>query len=121
MEKKDMNMITKLEDKFKELTEILYDTEVPVDEMFDKALPYIAEDIFFRDPWQHGGGLELYKTGMKGFHCMLNFDFETAQSSVHLDKDGKGGRAIIDGVMHLRQFSWIYVYPLRTIIEKIMI
>ena len=32
-----------------------------------------------------------------------------------LNDDGLTGRCIVDGIMNLQQFSWIYTYPLRSI------
>ena len=53
---------------------------------------------------------------MAGFHAMFRFVFEFHQVNVQLNARGDGGRAIVDGVMQLKQFSWLYTYPLRTLL-----
>jgi hypothetical protein len=110
----------KIAAKVTEITNILYNTDVTPKDM-EPVHHYFTKDVFFKDPWQHGGGIERYIAGMNGFHSMLNFDFTDFQAGVTLEEKKRGcdyieGRAIIDGMMHLRQFSWIYTYPLRTII-----
>jgi len=50
-----------------------------------------------------------------GFHNMLYFTFDTFQLNVKLNDDELTGRCIVDGIMNLQQFSWIYTYPLRSI------
>jgi hypothetical protein len=47
---------------------------------------------------------------------MFRFDFEFFQVNVQLNAEGTGGRAIVDGIMHLKQLSWLLTYPLRTIL-----
>ena len=80
----------------------------------EEVLPYLAPDVAFTDPWQHGVGRENYRLGLAGFHCMFHFDFEIHQLDVQLDRHHRKGRALVDGVMNLRQLSWLYTYPLRT-------
>jgi hypothetical protein len=50
-----------------------------------------------------------------GFHNMFYFTFDTFQLNVKLNDDEITGRCIVDGIMNLQQFSWIYTYPLRSI------
>jgi len=50
-----------------------------------------------------------------GFHNMFYFTFDGFQLNVKLNDDGITGRCIVDGIMNLQQFSWIYTYPLRSI------
>uniref|UniRef100_A0A914DU71 Uncharacterized protein n=1 Tax=Acrobeloides nanus TaxID=290746 RepID=A0A914DU71_9BILA len=107
-------LIEKLEKKFGEINDLLYTTSVPNEELEVKILPYIAEDVIFRDPWQEGGNKDIYSIGMKGFHNMFHFTFDTYQIGVQLH--GTIGRCIVDGRMDLKQFSWIYTFPLRTIV-----
>jgi len=102
--------------KISEISKALYHTSISPKEL-EQYLPYIADNIYFKDPWQSGGGKDKYKLGMKGFHNMLNFSFEEYQVGVLVDTDSGEGRAIIDGRMMLKQFSWIYIYPLRTILR----
>ncbi len=50
---------------------------------------------------------------------MMRFTFDTYQVGVELkESDDKGtiGRCIIDGTMQLKQFDFIYTFPLRTIV-----
>ena len=47
---------------------------------------------------------------------MFHFTFDTFQLNVKMNGDGVTGRCIVDGIMNLKQFSWIYTYPLRTIL-----
>ena len=46
---------------------------------------------------------------------MFHFTFDTFQLHVKLNDDGTTCRCIVDGIMNLQQFSWIYTYPLRSI------
>jgi hypothetical protein len=112
----ERELIQKLEERFRRMTEALYDTSVPPRVLEEEVLPFIGEDIIFKDPWQQGTGRETYRRGAAGFHCMFSFDFDIFQLNVQLEKGGRGGRAIVDGIMNLRQFSWLYTYPLRTIL-----
>jgi len=116
-----LQLARKIEAKIERFNKQFYDTSVPPHRIWKEVEPYIAEDIYFKDPWQVGGGIEKYKLGLRGFHSMFYFDWDTYQTSVFLEEKRPGynwieGRAMIDGMMHLRQFSWIYTFPLRTII-----
>ncbi len=111
----------KLATKLSTITNLLYDTEVTPETLVRQVRNHLADDIYFKDPWQEGGGVDRYILGMKGFHAMLNFTFNTYQVGVTLEEKKSGqhfreARAMIDGVMNLQQFSWIYTYPLRTIL-----
>ena len=102
-----------LEQRFRELTLMLYDTKVApsrVDELIEGLLD---DGVRFVDPWQTAAGKEKYRLGAAGFHSMFRFDFEIHQASVELSSDGVTGRALVDGVMHLRYVPF-YPYPLRT-------
>ena len=109
-------LIRKLEERFRKLSELLYDTRVPADVLHEEVMPFVAEDVVFVDPWQTGSGRETYQRGAAGFHCMLRFDLDITQVNIQLGEDRRRGRAIVDSVMNLRQFSWLYTYPLRTLL-----
>lgn len=47
---------------------------------------------------------------------MFHFTFDIFQVNVKLNNDKMTGRCIVDGIMNLQQFSWIYTYPLRSIL-----
>ncbi|UJR15820.1 hypothetical protein I4U23_002749 [Adineta vaga] len=108
-------LISQLERQFDTITQLLYTTNIPSPVLDRQVLPYIADDIIFKDPWQEGGNKQLYRIGMKGFHNIFHFTFDTFQLNVKLNEDGMTGRCIVDGIMNLQQFSWIYTYPLRSI------
>ena len=110
------SLIPQLEERFRQLTHLLYDTRVPEHVLDEQLAPFLGEDVRFIDPWQTGAGRDTYRRGAAGFHCMLRFDFDITQLNVQLDEGQRKGRAIVDGVMNLRQFSWLYTYPLRTIL-----
>lgn len=110
----DRALIAQLEARFREVTLLLYDTSVPPAELSERLAPYMAEDIVFVDPWQTGGGRETYRRGAEGFHRMLRFDFDITQLNVQLEEGQTRGRVLVDGIMNLKQFSWLYTYPLRT-------
>lgn len=112
----ELNLLRELERRFRALTELLYDTSVSAERLDTEVLPYIAQDVTFKDPWQSAGGREAYRLGMKGFHAMFRFRFEFRQVNVQLNARGDGGRAIVDGVMQLEQLRWLYVFPLRTLL-----
>lgn len=98
------------------ISQSLYDTSVSEQVLEEEVLPWLAEDIQFTDPWQHGEGLALYRKGAAAFHAMFKFDFDVYQLNVQLNANARTGRVIVDGVMNLRQFSWLYTFPLRTIL-----
>jgi hypothetical protein len=108
--------INQLEREFTTIVQLLYTTSVPSPLLERQVLPYIAKNIIFKDPWQEGSGKNLYRIGMKGFHKMFHSTFDTFQLNVKLNDDGKTGRCIVDGIINLKQFSWIYTYPLRSIL-----
>ena len=60
--------------------------------------------------------MRKYRLGLAGFHTMFRFHFELMQLAVTVDADGRTGRCIADGVMHLKQFAPLLTYPLRTIL-----
>lgn len=108
------SLIRAIEDRFRRITLLLYDTSVSPVDLDAEVAPYLAEDVRFKDPWQGGAGREKYRLGAAGFHCMFRFQFEVYQLQVHLEPDGKRGRALVDGVMHLRPIRALPSYPLRT-------
>jgi hypothetical protein len=108
-------LIRALEERFRALSLMLYDTTVPPEQVDREILSYLDENVRFVDPWQEASGKEKYRLGAAGFHSMFHFDFELLQVEVRVDDDGRKGRAIVDGVMKLRQLR-IYTYPLRTIL-----
>ncbi|PTL75596.1 hypothetical protein [Vitiosangium sp. GDMCC 1.1324] len=112
----EQTLIEQLEERFRRITELLYDTRVPSQLLDEEVLPFLAEDVRFIDPWQSGGGRETYRRGAAGFHCMFSFDFDIFQLNVQMEEGNPRGRAIVDGVMNLKQLSWLYTYPLRTIL-----
>lgn len=61
------NLIKQLEQQFSTITRLLYTTSISGAELDRKVLPYIANDIIFKDPWQEGGDKQLYRIGMKGY------------------------------------------------------
>jgi hypothetical protein len=109
-------IIRGLEARFTRLTHLLYDTSVKPEDLDREIEPFLADDVRFTDPWQGEAGRERYRLGAAGFHAMLRFRFELYQLHVQLEPDGRRGRALVDGVMHLRPFRFIPSYPLRTIL-----
>ncbi|UJR30772.1 hypothetical protein I4U23_018292 [Adineta vaga] len=108
--------ISQLEHEFATLTQFLYTTDVSSAVLEREVLPYIAKNIFFKDPCQEINGKELYAFSIKGFHHMFHLTFDKFQLNIKLNDDGKTGRCIIDGIANFKQFSWIYTYPLRLIV-----
>jgi hypothetical protein len=109
-------LIPKLEERFRRMTELLYDTRVPFQVLNEEVLPFLDENVCFTDPWQRATGREKYRLGVAGFHCMFSFDFDIYQLHVQLEEGTRKGRAIVDGVMNLKQLRWLYTYPLRTLL-----
>ena len=111
--------IAELEDHFKEITLLLYDTDVPLSTMRDKVYGYISPNITFTDPWQTITGLPMYTNAAAGFHCGIFFDFDIYQLNVQMITNKKG-RCIVDGTMNLNQLRGMlripYTYPLRTLL-----
>ncbi len=77
--------------------------------------PSLGPDIEFVDPWVLLCGRNKFETGLRGFHCVIRFDFEIRELAIRLDERADAGRALVDGVMNLRQIP-LYTYPLRTIL-----
>jgi hypothetical protein len=94
---------------------MLYDTSVAPARVDEVIAELLDEGVRFVDPWQTAAGKEKYRLGAAGFHSMFRFDFEIHQAAVELAPDGLTGRALVDGVMHLRYVPFI-PYPLRTIL-----
>ncbi|HYV45898.1 MAG TPA: hypothetical protein VFA20_13610 [Myxococcaceae bacterium] len=109
-------LIHALEERFRRIMHLLYDTSVSPPDLDREISPYLADDVRFRDPWQGETGSEKYRLGAAGFHAMFRFHFELYQLNVHLEADGRTGRALADGVMHLKPVRFLPSYPLRTIL-----
>ncbi len=107
--------VAEIEAQIRELTLLMYDTSVPVEALEQRVYPHLAPDIAFVDPWLRARGSGKFKVGLRGFHAVIRFDFHIDQLAVDLDEDGRTGRAIVEGVMNLRQIPF-YTYPLRTIL-----
>jgi hypothetical protein len=58
--------MNQLKEKFTTINDLLYNTSVSADVIEQKVMPYMAEDVVFKDPWQEGGPKEMYRLGMKG-------------------------------------------------------
>ena len=107
--------LAELEEHFRELTQLMYDTDVTIPTLEARAYPRLAPGVIFEDPWLRARGFDRFTTGLRGFHCVIHFDLDIFQIGVQLDPRGDAGRAIVDGVMNLRQLRF-YTYPLRTIL-----
>lgn len=107
--------IAQLDERFRELTLLMYDTSVPIPVLQEQVHPHLAPDIEFIDGILTASGAAKFKAGLSGFHCVFFFDFDIFQSAVKLSADGSGGRAMVDGIMNLRTVPH-YTYPLRTIL-----
>jgi hypothetical protein len=110
----DAQLIHQLEEHFRRITLLLYDTTVPPSLLDAEVLPFLDESVRFTDPWQQASGREKYRLGAAGFHAMLKFNLEIFQLHVDLDPSNRKGRALVDGVMHLKLLSPLYTFPLRT-------
>jgi len=104
-----------IEDQIRELTLLMYDTRVALPVLEQRVLPRLAPGVIFEDPWLRARGRDRFRIGLRGFHCVIRFDFEIFQLAVEMNPRGDGGRALVDGVMNLRQLGF-YTYPLRTIL-----
>jgi hypothetical protein len=113
----DAEKVRLLEEEFRRISATLYDTSIPASRLDTEVAPWLAEAVTFTDPWQTGTGKTSYRLGMAGFHAMFRFTFDFLQVNVQLNEYGDGGRALVDGVMQLKQFSWLYTYPLRTFLR----
>ncbi|KAL0476969.1 rlmL [Acrasis kona] len=107
--------IKDMEDKFREITLHLYDTWIDYDTMAKVCLPYVSDDMVFKDPWQTIVGKKSYWNAAKGFHSSIWFDFDIHQLHVVLNDRGDRGRCLVDGTMNLRQLN-VFKYPLRTLL-----
>lgn len=107
--------VAELERRFTELTLLMYDTRVSLERLERRVIPHLAPDVEFVDPWVHVRGARVFRDGLRGFHCVIRFDFEIFQLHVRMNERGDGGRVLVDGVMNLRQLV-VYTYPLRTLL-----
>ena len=101
------------EEQIRRIVTLMYDTGVPLDELEREVLPYLAAEVSFVDPAVRGRGFDKIRVGLRGFHTAFKFHFDITQMSVQIDQ--ARGRALIDGVMHLRSLPG-YSYPLRTVL-----
>ncbi|MBI5611054.1 MAG: hypothetical protein HY902_19435 [Deltaproteobacteria bacterium] len=107
-------VIADLEHRFRQLSELLYDTSVDP-KLADAAIaPLLADDVTFTDPWQQASGRDKYRLGIAGFHAMLRFKLDIWQLSVQLSEDARRCRVLVDGVMQLQPLGAWYTFPLRT-------
>lgn len=109
-------LIYRLEERFRHLTTVLYDTSVPPAQVDEEIHPYLDEGVRFVDPWQTESGVKKYRLGLAGFHSMFKFHFDILQLNVTLDEGARTGRCIVDGIMYLKQLHPVHTYPLRTIL-----
>jgi len=107
--------VRQLEARIGRLTELMYTTSVPLSTLEEEVIPCLSPDIQFVDPWVRVRGIQRFLAGLRGFHCVIRFDFDIVQLDVKLNEARDGGRAMVDGVMNLRQLRF-YNYPLRTIL-----
>lgn len=107
--------LARLDEQFRELTQLMYDTSVEIPVLEERVYPHLAPNIEFIDGILTATSAAKFRVGLRGFHCVFWFDFDIFQSSVKLNARGDGGRAMIDGVMNLRTVPY-YTYPLRTIL-----
>ena len=109
-------LIANLEDRFRAISALLYDTSIDTLRVDAEIAPLLADDVRFVDPWQSGTGKANYRLGAAGFHAMFRFVLDIHQVGVQLSDDGQTGRAIVEGVMNLRPLGKPFTYPLRTIL-----
>jgi hypothetical protein len=103
-----------LEERFRHLSLLLYDTSVDP-KLADAAIaPLLAANVTFTDPWQQASGHRKYRIGIAGFHAMFRFKLELFQLSVQLSDDASHCRILADGVMRLQPLGAWYTFPLRT-------
>lgn len=95
-------MIAQLELLFERLVRLQYNTSVPSSEADVLLRGHLHKDVYFRDPWQAGGGLAAYRLGLRGFHAMFSFHWENLQLHATLNEDGSRARVLCDGWMHVR-------------------
>ena len=109
-------LLHKLEDRFRELSLLLYDTAAPTAKVDAALRPCLAEEVRFVDPWQLASGKQRYRLGAAGFHALFSFHLEVFQVAIQLDERRSTGRAMVDSVMHLTPVKWLPGFPLRTIL-----
>ncbi|HEX4383680.1 MAG TPA: hypothetical protein VH083_12045 [Myxococcales bacterium] len=101
------------EEQIRKIVTLMYDTGVPLDELEREVIPFLSAEVSFVDPAVRGHGFDKIRVGLRGFHTAFKFHFDITQMSVQIS-EGRG-RALIDGVMHLRPVPG-YTYPLRTVL-----
>ena len=56
-----------VEETIQYLTTILYDTSFEPKALEEEVVPFLAEDVVFKDPWQEGGGIQKYTLGVRAY------------------------------------------------------
>ncbi|WP_437996630.1 hypothetical protein WMF26_37355 [Sorangium sp. So ce185] len=104
-----------LEDRFRRLSLLMYDTSVPGATLEKEVYPYLAPGIEFVGPWRRVRGVETYQVDLSGARGGPRFDLDVSQLSVRLCAPRDAGRAVVDGTLYLRLFPRC-AYPMRVIL-----
>lgn len=91
-----------LEDRFRRLSLLIYDTSVPVATLEKEVYPYLAPGIEFVNPWRRVRGVETYQVDLSGARGGARFDLDISQLSVRLCERRDAGRALVDSTLYLR-------------------
>ncbi|WP_437965407.1 hypothetical protein WMF04_38095 [Sorangium sp. So ce260] len=104
-----------LEDGFRRLSLLMYDTSVPNATLEKEVYPYLSPGIEFVNPWRRVRGVETYQVDLSGARGGARFDLDISQLSVRLGEPRDAGRALVDGTLYLRPFPRC-AYPVRMIL-----
>ncbi|WP_437276140.1 hypothetical protein WME90_33515 [Sorangium sp. So ce375] len=104
-----------LEDRFRRLSHLMYDTRVPIATLEKEVYPYLARGIEFVNPWRRVRGIETYQVGLSGVRGGCRFDLDVSQLNVRLFELRDAGRALVDSTLYLRPFPRC-TYPVRVIL-----
>ncbi|WP_437808855.1 hypothetical protein [Sorangium sp. So ce1078] len=104
-----------LEDRFRRLSLLMYDTSVPIATLEKEVYPYLSPGIEFVNPWRRVRGVETYQVDLSGARGGARFDLDISQLSVRLGEPRDAGRALVDGTLYLRLFPRC-AYPVRMIL-----
>ncbi|XXX74234.1 hypothetical protein WMF30_41980 [Sorangium sp. So ce134] len=104
-----------LEDRFRRLSLLMYDTSVSIATLEKEVYPYLAPGIEFVNPWRRVRGVETYQVDLSGARGGPRFDLNVSQLSVRLCEPSDAGRALVDGILYLRLFPRC-AYPVRMIL-----
>ncbi len=100
--------IASLTDQFTAITKMLYTTSVPGSVLEAKVLPFVGDNIRFKDAWQEGGNKKMYTIGMKGNN--VNYPYTHVYNYYITSKLAPGENFFLSRVIRGKYKSVAYLF-----------